>query len=109
MLRAHAATWRVRPGRTATHTASGESQAEPSTIGAGRRTRRLTTGAATPAATRVQAAARMPLGTRKGPRVYAGVKTSDAPSLPSRARRRAPRLAQGAVDRMPRLARRGNR
>ena len=66
MLRMQTPASRARERGTATHSAAGASPAPARTTGRGMRMRRRTTGRATPAATRTQAVARMPLVARKG-------------------------------------------
>ena len=70
MFSAQTATSRTRLRRVTTHSATGARPAAPSTAAGGNFRRRLSMGAATPAATSVQAAARMPLVTLKERAVY---------------------------------------
>ena len=70
MLSAQTATSRARLRRNTRHREIGASHAGTSTAAAGSRHLRLTTGAATPAATRAMAAARMALDALKARPVY---------------------------------------
>src|ERR1700736_2652345 len=87
--------WALPAGRrgTATHSATGAIAAEPSTTAGGSFTRRRTSGAATPAATRPQALARIALDTRKSRPVYVCALGTDrdARAPPQRRRRWAVR------------------
>ena len=85
MFSAPTATSRARERGAATHNASGALHAAPRTAAAGSRARRLTAGAATPAATRTHALARMALETRKT-REY--MRAPDPPGAPTGVRAR---------------------
>src|SRR5437588_10169073 len=66
MLSPHTATSRSGVRLYRTHAATGESAAVPSTAAGGNERRRRSAGAATPATSRLQAAALIPLRLRKG-------------------------------------------
>src|ERR1700733_4286853 len=66
MLSAHSPMSRDRDRGIATHNAAGAKPAPASTTARGILARLRRTGRATPAATRTQAVARMPVGARKG-------------------------------------------